>query len=530
MGREPLDNLPALWNQVLNEVPMRAAVARPTPEGELEEVPFLGIEALARVVARDMDRREVGPIVATAMPQSLPFVVLAIATWKSGRTLLPLNPRMARAELQAILAAAGAKQGYYFEPVKAVLDGLIEQIAIEPVVAQMQADLQKLAAQYGVKAGSNPGVMLMTMARGVLNARVPYKDKTDLADKPAVLLYTSGTSGTPKGVELSHRNLAANINGVKEALHIDKDIRSLGILPVFHSFGLTAGMLLPLMVGACYVPLPTTDPHEILAGMKSARINCLKLVPSLARLLSRMQTKAKLPIELRIAASGGEKMLPEIAQAFEAAFGIPLLEGYGLTETSPVVSFNTYENHRAGSVGRPLPGVEIAIVDPESKAALSVGQEGEVCVKGANVMLGYHGRPEETKVAVDAMGRFHTGDRGMLDQDGYLFITGRLKEMIIVGGENVWPAEVENVLIKHPDVAEAGVVGVQSNRSGEQVMACVTLKDGHQAEAGALQAFCREHLAGFKVPKQIKIVDKMPHTPTGKVLRRELKGEFEVGE
>lgn len=523
------DNLVSMWAETVHAFPLREAVVQPKPEGEPDCVPFIALEATARVIARDMDQRNIGPIVATAIPQSLPFICLALAVWKSGRTLLPLNPRMPAAELQAILNDAGAKDSYAIAPVSPVLKDLTRQVELEPVCVQIEADLKKLASQYGVKAGVNLGVMMMTMAWGVLNARLPYKDKTDLADKPAVLLYTSGTSGTPKGVVLSHRNLASNVLGVKEILHVDNNIRSLGILPVFHSFGLTAGVLLPLMIGGCYVPFPTTNPTDILQAMETYRINCLKLVPSLARFLARAQAKAKKDIHLAVAASGGEKMLPEIGEAFEAAFGTPLLEGYGLTETSPVVSFNTGDARRISSVGKALPGTQVVIVNPETRQPVPAGDEGEVCIKGPGVMLGYHNRPQETaEVLTD--GLFHTGDMGKVDPDGYLYITGRLKEMIIVGGENVWPAEVENVLIKNPDVAEAGVIGITHPRSGEQVMACVTLKEGRSVEEAALQTFCRENLAGFKVPKKIKIVEKMPHTPTGKVLRRALKGEFEAAE
>jgi len=245
------------------------------------------------------------------------------------------------------------------------------------------------------------------------------------------------------------------------------------------------------------------------------------------RVLNRSQgQKARDASSLACAISGGEPLPAEVRDRFKELFGLELLEGYGLTEASPVVSVNPSGASRPGTVGPPIPGVEVRVIG-EDGAELARGQTGEICVRGPIVMKGYHNRPEETAEILDPDGWLRTGDMGRLDEEGYICITGRKKEMMIVGGENVYPAEIEDVLSRHPAVADVGVIGVKDERRGEAPKAFVVLAEGAKATEGELQAFCREKLPTYKVPRSIAFRDELPKAPTGKVLRRMLREEGE---
>ncbi|MHC4674086.1 MAG: class I adenylate-forming enzyme family protein, partial [Planctomycetota bacterium] len=240
---------------------------------------------------------------------------------------------------------------------------------------------------------------------------------------------------------------------------------------------------------------------------------------AIARLKNIEPDKLK---NVRLALSGGEPMPLSVYELVKKRTGIELLQGYGLTETSPVISCNVPWAHSLGSVGQPIPGAEIQIRD-ESGQPLDKGQEGEICVRGPMVMKGYYNRPEETVAVIDRDGWFRTGDIGKLDNENYLYITGRAKDLIIVGGENVYPREVESILEGHPEVEEVAIVGRPDESRGEVVVGFVTLSDNAQASANDLRSYCREHLASYKVPRQIHIKPELPKGPTGKILKRELK-------
>ena len=342
-------------------------------------------------------------------------------------------------------------------------------------------------------------------------------------DDLATLLYTSGTTGLPKGVMLSHRNFVVNVESCLRHIGITEDDVFLGVLPFFHSFGITTSMLVPLLAGASAAFVARFSPQRVFETIQQHGVNVCFAVASMFRVLMRAgeQTGAQLG-SLRFAIAGGEALGAPLATRFEEIFGIPLLEGYGLTETSPVLSVNLPERNRKGSAGRMLDWVEARIADDDGNA-LPDGADGELWVRGDCVARGYYQRPEETAAQFTPDGWFKTGDLARTDPDRYLWITGRKKDLIISAGENISPNEIESVLHRHPAVFEAAVIGVPDERRGEVPKAFVTLREGADATADDLLAFCRQHLPRYKVPAAIDLRPELPHSPTGKVHKLTLR-------
>lgn len=349
-------------------------------------------------------------------------------------------------------------------------------------------------------------------------------------DALSVLLYTSGTSGACKGVELSTRNLHSNCEAIIEAVGLCDDDRFLSVLPPFHVFGLTVNTLVPIVRGLATHVIPRFSPAAVLRAITKTKPTILMAIPSMyGALLRAKSTSGDAFRGFRLVVSGGEPLPDAIARGFRERFGVELLEGYGLTETSPVLSLNAPKCHKRGTVGRPLKNVEVRIIGADS-AEMPIGDEGEITVRGPNVMLGYHNRPSETAAVLNADGWFATGDLGTIDADGFLRITGRKKDLIIVGGENVHPGEIESVLEQHPAVEEAAVIGMPDASRGEAPLAFVTFKADHSATEIEMRSFAKQRLAGFKVPKEIRVVEDFPRGPTGKVLKRILRKSFAAGQ
>ncbi len=338
----------------------------------------------------------------------------------------------------------------------------------------------------------------------------------------AVILYTAGTTGRPKGVALSHGNLAANARAAASLYEMDRTQWALAVLPLSHSYGLTmmnAGNLL----GTRSVLLRWFNPELVLENIQRYRVQSMAGVPTMyVYLLNYPGGETFDTSSVRVWGSGAAPLPTEIVEPFERKFGGKLMEGYGLTEASPVVSAHRLSGVRKlGSVGQPLPGVEVRIQD-DADRVLAVGEVGEVCVRGANIMLGYYRMPEET-AAVLRDGWLRTGDVGRLDADGFLYIVERKKDLIIRGGFNIYPREVEEVLYAHPGIAEAAVVGRRDALMGEEVVAYVVAKSGATLEATSVIAFCEERLARYKCPREVRLVEALPKSPIGKILRKELR-------
>jgi long-chain acyl-CoA synthetase len=341
----------------------------------------------------------------------------------------------------------------------------------------------------------------------------------------AVVLYTSGTTGRPKGAELTHFSMFYNAEyaGTK-ILPLEEGGISLCTLPLFHSFGQTSVMNASLYKGDTLVLLPKFDPKSAFELMHKHKVTAFQGVPTMYFALLNYPEYAQYDLSpLKYAVSGGSAMPVEVIKAFEERYKVTVLEGYGLSETSPVASFNVLERPtKPGSIGVPINHVEFKLVDDQDNVITKSGVPGEIAIKGVNVMKGYLKKPEATAQSIKN-GWFYTGDIAQRDDDGYYFIVDRKKDMIIRGGFNVYPREVEEVLYKHPAILEAAVIGVKHPSHGEEVKAIVALKPGQSLTQEALVAYSKEHLAAYKYPRVVEFRPELPKGPTGKILKRELR-------
>ena len=337
----------------------------------------------------------------------------------------------------------------------------------------------------------------------------------------AVIIYTSGTTGRPKGAMLSHGNLLHNVESCRLVLDTVESDRYAVLLPLFHSYMLTVGLLLPLLNGASIVLIKSLNqPQQILRELYQRAATTLPAIPQFYRTLVNANLPAKLPF--RLCVSGAAPLPVQVLKDFEEKHHIPLIEGYGLSEASPVVTKNPFRGVRKpGSIGLPIPNVEVSIQDDIGKT-LGTNETGEVCVRGGNVMLGYWNNPEETAKAMRGDWLL-TGDIGYRDADGYYYITDRKKDMILVNGINVYPREIEEVLYQFTGVKEAAVIGVPDPRKGEQPVAFVAPAEGVTLEEKAVLQFVRQNLADYKVPKYVVFLPALPRNPTGKILKTALR-------
>jgi long-chain acyl-CoA synthetase len=343
-------------------------------------------------------------------------------------------------------------------------------------------------------------------------------------EDPAVVVYTSGTEGFPKGATLSHGNVVFTMESKRRYLGIRPEDRLILFLPLFHCFGQNAILNAGLCSGATLVLHRAFDKDRVLDSIARDGVTMLCAVPANFVVLQEAASAEQLR-GVRYCMSAAAPLPLEVETRWQAKFGQPIYQGYGLTETSPFASYNHATAHRPGSIGSPIDGVEMAVVDVEDGGFLPSGATGEIVVKGPNVMLGYWNRPEETREAIRD-GWFHTGDIGRADADGYFFIEDRLKDMAIVGGYNVYPVEVENTLYRHPAVSEAAAYGVPDPVLGERVRAAVTLRPGATVTAAELIAHCRASLAEYKLPTAIEFVVEIPKCRAGKVRKRVLREEY----
>jgi long-chain acyl-CoA synthetase len=474
---------------------------------------FKGAELLigALHMAGEIERRCRSKTVGILLPTGGAFPMAALAAWMLGKVVVPLNYLLKQEELQYVIDDCETDTVVSAGP---MLDFLGFRPRIESLL-----ELDKLA----------PG-----FKKSVPEPRWPRSaDDDDLA----ILLYTSGTSGKPKGVMLTHGNITSNIRQALDFVRFTRDEVILGVLPQFHSFGLTVLTLLPLTLGCRVIFTARFVPGKIMKLMREHKPTAIIMIPSMYNALLHAKDATREDFaSLRFVVSGGEPLPHATFDGFREKFGVTINEGYGLTETSPATNICLPGEVRRTSVGRALPHIEQRIIDPTTFETLPTGHEGEIVMRGPNVMRGYFKLPEETAKAFtpplptsghlevgQRLPYFRTGDIGKLDEDGFLYITGRLKEMIIVGGENVFPREIEEVLNQHTAVNASGVIGITDPMRGEQPYAFVEFKEGQSASEHDLLAWCRGRLAGYKVPKGIRVVEALPRNPTGKIMRRELK-------
>ena len=347
------------------------------------------------------------------------------------------------------------------------------------------------------------------------------------ADDTAVIIYTSGTTGKPKGAELTHFQLYMNCTVAGGLFGFRDDDVAVAVLPMFHVFGLSSVLNTAVRFGGTLVLIPRFEPDAVLDAIARYRCTIFSGVPTMYYALVRADLAGRDLSSLRVGISGGAAIPGEVIRAFEEKFpGVVILEGYGLTETASSTTFNiSAEQRKVLSIGKPIWGVEVRVVDEQDKP-LPPGSEniGEIVIRGHNVMKGYYGNPAATAEAFRG-GWFHTGDLAYADKDGYLFVVDRKKDMLIRGGYNVYPREIEEVLFGHPAVAEAAVVGKADPKLGEEILAFVVPKPGAEADPDDIMAYCRERLAAYKYPREVRIAEDLPKGPTGKILKRELRPE-----
>ncbi len=468
-------------------------------------ISYRELDRSARGVATSLRERGLAPgdRVALLIPNVPEFTVAYFGALYAGCAVVPLNVLLSAPEVRYHLEDSGAKC-LFAHPLFAAPARAGAEAAGVPVVAA---------------EGSGPG----TLSRLAAAAPAPALHPTEPTDT-AVILYTSGTTGKPKGAELTHSNLLLNCSVVlPKLLPITPGDVALAALPLFHSFGQTCIQNAMLAAGASFTLLPRFGPKEAFEVMERDRVTLFAGVPTMYHaLLHHPVARAHDLSRLRWCLSGGAPMPVEVMKAFEAKHGVEILEGYGLSETSPVASFNAPGRPRnPGSIGYPVWGVELAILD-ERDGSLPDGEPGEIAIRGHNVMKGYLGRPDATQEALRG-GWFHSGDIGVRDADGSFRIVDRKKDMVIRGGFNVYPREVEEVLYAHPEILEAAVIGVPHASHGEEVKAIVVRRPGSTLGVEAVIAFSRERLAAYKYPRLVEFRDALPKGPTGKILKRELR-------
>ena len=466
---------------------------------------FADLDDLSARVAGRLHQLGIAPgdPIGIMLPNVAEFPVLYYGALRAGAAMVPMNPLLKEREVAHYLGDSGAR--FVF-------------------AAPAAADE---AAAGAAGAGATCIAVTGTFLDDVQGwpARREVAPRAD--DDTAVLLYTSGTTGTPKGAELTHANMRNNAEVTASTLlALTPDDVVMGCLPLFHSFGQTCALNAAVLVGAGVTLIPRFDAAAALKVIARDRVTVFEGVPTMYTALLHTDVGADTST-LRVCISGGAALPVEVLHGFAAKFGTQILEGYGLSETSPVASFNRLGHAKPGSIGYAVDGVELRVVDADGND-VPLGEVGEIAIRGHNVMKGYWKRPEATADAIRE-GWFHTGDMGTKDEDGFFYIVDRKKDLIIRGGFNVYPREIEEVLYEHPAVLEAAVIGLPHPTHGEEVGAAAVLKPGATATSEELRDYVKARVAAYKYPRHVWFADALPKGPTGKILKREIVVPTSVG-
>lgn len=497
-------------------------------------------EAIDRVAGglRDLGVRAGDPV-AIVLPNCPQHIVAFYAVLRLGAVVVEHNPLYTPRELRKQFEDHGAKHAIVWNKVVSTVQEFPSDLAVSTLVSvdvtTAMPFLTRVALRLPVAKARESRAALTTRVRGtvtweslVSHDPIPESHPRPSTDDLAIIQYTSGTTGAPKGAALTHRNLLANAAQAKAwvpSIQRGKGCVVYAVLPMFHAYGLTLCLTFAMSMGARLVLFPKFDPDLVLDAMKKHPATFLPLVPPIAdRLLAAANQKGVSLDGIEVAISGAMALPHELVVPFEAATHGFLVEGYGLSECSPVLMANPVADNRVpGTVGLPLPGTECRVVDPENPTVdVPAGSAGELVVRGPQVFSGYYGKPEETD-AVFADGWYRTGDIITIDDAGFVRIVDRIKELIITGGFNVAPTEVENALRQHPQIVDAAVVGLPSAHSGEEVAAAIVVDGGVDVDVEAIREFVRGILTPYKVPRRLFVVDELPKSLIGKVLRRQVK-------
>lgn len=469
-----------------------------------------------------------GDKIALSCPNLPYFSIVYFGILKAGATVVPLNVLLKGREVAYHLNDSEAKAVFAFQGTP--------DLAIGAECYEGFKGAEGCEHFFMITAdptAASPIEGTETLGQGMAGKSPAFETVATDEDDTAVILYTSGTTGQPKGAELRHRNMHSNQEASRELFGLDaeKPDTALVVLPLFHSFGQTAIHNATIANGGTLVLLPRFEQNAALGLMVKEKVTLFGGVPTmyvglLAAAAENPEFAGHVKDSLRVAVAGGAALPVAVHQQVEQTFGIAVLEGYGLSETSPVASFAVPgEPIRVGSIGKPIPGVSMKLIDSETGADLPEGDPelvGEIAIKGPNVMKGYYNRPDATAEAIDADGWFRSGDLARKDEDGWYYIVDRSKDMIIRGGFNVYPRELEEVLSTHPAIAMAAVIGVPHDTHGEEIKAVVVLKPGAEATGDEIQAWMKEQVAAYKYPRIVEVVPSLPMTATGKILKREI--------
>jgi long-chain acyl-CoA synthetase len=464
---------------------------------------FAEFDAAAARVATLLARAgvEPGDRVGVMLPNTPAFAIVFYGIMYRGAVAVPMNPLLKAREVAYYLSNSGAKA-----------------LFATPAFAD---EATAGAAEVRARCWVVDDAALMKLI-----ADLPEHSPMERADDDvAVILHTSGTTGKPKGAMLTHGNLSRNCDvSVRTLVETGPDDVVMGCLPLFHVFGLTCGLNGSVLAGAMLTLIPRFDPRKALEVIERDAVTVFEGVPTMYSALLSVADQASPEVtrSLRTCVSGGAALPVQVLADFEKAFGCTVLEGYGLSESSPAAAFNHPNRPRkAGSIGTPIQGVEMRVVDLDG-VEVPQGDTGQIQIRGHNVMKGYWNLPDATKDTITAEGWLNTGDVGRVDEDGYFYIVDRTKDMIIRGGYNVYPREIEEVLYEHPAVAEAAVIGIPHDSLGEEVGAAVALKKGATATPEELRDYVKARVAAYKYPRLVWLVDALPKGPTGKLLKREI--------
>jgi long-chain acyl-CoA synthetase len=442
---------------------------------------------------------EPGDRVAVMLPNVPYFAILYFAILRMGAVVVPLNPRYGGSEVAYHVGDAGAKLLFVWH-----------QFTDAGKKGAEESDAEMIAVE--------PGKFEELLGDAEAYSDVAERERDDVA----VILYTSGTTGKPKGAVLTHGNVAKSTAVATTLVEMSEDDVILGALPFFHVFGQACGLNSATKLGACVSLIPKFTPEATLEAIQRDGVTVFEGVPTMYSAVLNFDDRENYDTSsLRVGIAGGQAMPVEVMEKFEEAFGIEVLEGYGLSETCAVGTFNYPGERKPGSIGKPVEDIKVKIVD-DDRNEVPQGEVGEIAIKGANVMREYWNKRKETDEDLRD-GWFHTGDMGHIDEDGYVFIDDRKKDMIIRGGENVYPREIEEVLYQLDGIEEVAVIGVEHERLGEEVAAAVVLKEKDSVSEDELREFASDKLAKYKVPSKIWFLDELPKGPTGKILKREIE-------
>jgi long-chain acyl-CoA synthetase len=515
-------NLASLLENSADKYPEREAVVL----GDTR-LTYAQVNGAANMVANLLVSRGIQPGDKVALTcANLPyFTIVYYGILKAGATVVPLNVLLKAREVAYHLQDADAKAYFCFEGTAELPIGQEGYAGFEQA-----GDCESFFMITVDPAAASPIEGTETMGAALAQQPPTFETVATDEDDTAVILYTSGTTGQPKGAELRHRNMRDNALAGAELFGASAETPDtyLCVLPLFHSFGQTVIQNGAFAFGGTVVMLPRFDAAAALAAMGKENVTFFAGVPTmywgLLGALDESVDVERLAGNLRVAAAGGSALPVEVHKDFQKRFGVTILEGYGLSETSPVASFSPYgQPARPGSIGTPMPGVEMKLLQPDSWDEVPDGPDeiGEIAIKGHNIMKGYYNRPEATEEVIRD-GWFRSGDLGRRDEDGWYYIVDRSKDMIIRGGYNVYPREIEEVLLTHPDVSLAAVVGVPHESHGEEIKAYVILNPGATVTPDELVEWGKKEMASYKYPRLVSIVDSLPMTATGKILKREL--------